>query len=62
MRRWVEYMLSRSEGHLVVREEENGWCLGDWETPEKVAIPEEYVNTCFLVRAIECMKEIHYIL
>jgi len=58
MRRWVEYMLSRSEGHLVVREEENGWCLGDWETPEKVAIPEEYVNTCFLVRAIECMKEI----
>jgi alpha-L-rhamnosidase len=58
MRRWVSYMVSRCEHDLVTHEEEKGWCLGDWETPEKVCIPEEFVNTCFLVRAIDCMKEI----
>ncbi len=62
MRRWVEYMVSRSEGHLVTHEEKKGWCLGDWETPEKVAIPEEYVNTCFLIKAIDNMKEIAVVL
>ncbi len=62
MCRWIEYMLSRCEGHLVTHEEEKGWCLGDWETPEKVAIPEEYVNTCFLIKAIEYMKEIAAVL
>ena len=58
MRRWIDYMLSRCEGHLVTHEEAKGWCLGDWETPETVSIPEEYVNTCFLIKAIEYMKEI----
>ncbi len=62
MRRWIEYMVSRSEGNLVTHEEAKGWCLGDWETPEKVIIPEEYVNTCFLVKAIACMKEIAVVL
>ncbi len=62
MRRWIGYMVSRSEGHLVTHEEEKGWCLGDWETPEKIVLPEEYVNTCFLIKAIENMKEIAAVL
>lgn len=62
MRRWVEYMLLRSENGLVTHEEEKGWCLGDWETPEKVVLPEEFVNTCYLVRCIEMMREIASVL
>lgn len=58
MKRWISYMVSRCEGSLVTHEEEKGWCLGDWETPQKVCIPEEYVNTCFLIKAIDCMKQI----
>ena len=33
MVKYVQYMVSRSENNLVVREEEGGWCLGDWCTP-----------------------------
>ena len=62
MRRWVDYLVMRSENGLVVREEEKGWCLGDWETPEKVVLPEEFVNTCYLVRCIGMMKEIAAVL
>ncbi len=62
MCRWVEYMVSRSEGGLVTHEEEKGWCLGDWETPEKVALPEEFVNTCYLIRCIDMMQEIAAVL
>ena len=62
MRKWAEYMVSRSEGGLVVREEEKGWCLGDWETPEKVVLPEEFVNTCYLIKCIGMMQEIARVL
>lgn len=58
MKRWIVYMTAHSENHLVVREEEGGWCLGEWAAPEKISIPPEYVNTCFLVRALDCMAEI----
>ncbi len=59
---WVKYMESRSEDGLVVREEEKGWCLGDWCTAEKIAIPEPFVNTYFLVKNLERMAEIAEIL
>lgn len=59
---WVSYMESRSENGLVVREENKGWCLGDWCTPEKVAIPEPFVNTYFLIKNLERMAEIAEIL
>ena len=62
MRRWIDYMISRSEGGLVAREEEKGWCLGDWETTEKVALPEAFVNTCYLVKCISMMQEIACVL
>ncbi len=58
MLKWVSYMESRSENHLVVREEEGGWCLGDWCTPGEVRISEAFVNTYFLVKALGFMAEI----
>lgn len=58
MKRWIDYLQSRSEEGLVVREEEGGWCLGDWATPEKTVIPEAFVNTCYLIRSLQYLEEI----
>jgi alpha-L-rhamnosidase len=49
---WLDYMESRSENGLVVREEEGGWCLGEWCAPE-LAIPEPYVNTYYYIKGLE---------
>lgn len=49
MAKFVEYMESRCEHGLVVREEKYGWCLGDWCTPERIAIPEPFVNTTLFI-------------
>ena len=62
MCRWIKYLLSRMENGLVVREEEKGWCLGDWSTLEKCAIPEPYVNTYYFIKSVRIMKEIAHIL
>ena len=59
---WVKYMESRSEDGLVVREEEKGWCLGDWCTLEKLEMPAAFVNTCLFVKALRIFFRIHKIL
>ncbi len=73
-KKWIEYMLSRSEGGLVVREEDKGWCLGDWCVPkterlskttnptDKENLPEPFVNTCFLIYSLEKLVEIAKVL
>lgn len=53
MLHFLDYLESRSENGLVCREEEPGWCLGDWCPPEKIRIPEAYVNTCLYVRFMQ---------
>ena len=59
MRRWVEYLKAHSEDGLIVREEEGGWCLGDWCTlVEPVQIPTAYVNSCFFLKILDMMTEI----
>ena len=62
MQKYIAYMESRSENGLVVREEPKGWCLGDWCTPDPIAIPEPFVNTYFLIKCLDYMVEISYIL
>ncbi len=69
MLKYFDYMLSRSENYLVWREEEGGWCLGDWcapvryEKPEpnfesRCLISETYVNTALLVRFMQMALEV----
>lgn len=62
MKKYIAYMESRSENGLVVREEERGWCLGDWCTPEKIAIPEPFVNTYFMVKCLQYIAEVSEVL
>ncbi len=58
MHEWVGYMASRMEDGLVVREEEGGWCLGEWCAPDPVALPEPFVNTYYLVKCLLILREI----
>lgn len=62
MKKWVGYMNAHSEKGLVTSEEPGGWCLGDWAAIDPMAIPEPYVNTCYLVRSLEMMVEIAEVL
>ena len=58
MKAYIDYMLTRCEANIVVREEEKGWCLGDWCSPgNQNRIPEAYVNTYFFIKCAEmCAK------
>lgn len=62
MKRWIEYLAVRTENGLVVREEEGGWCLGDWATLEDTLIPEPLVNTCLFIGSLIYMRDIAEIL
>lgn len=54
MLRYIEYMHAHSDNFLVTREEEKGWCLGDWCPPHnRVLIPENFVNTFYFA---ECAR------
>ncbi len=48
MKQWVEYLGTRTDKDgIVVREEPNAWCLGDWATPYPMELPEPLVNTSY---------------
>lgn len=59
--RWFDYMDAHSEKGLVVREEEGGWCLGDWCFPvseEKEQLPEVFINTFYYLHGLQEMMQI----
>ncbi len=58
MLKYLQYMETHSEGNLVVREEKGGWCLGEWLPPEKLVLPEPFVNTYFYIKAVRIVKEV----
>ena len=58
MEKFSDYMESRCVDGLVVREEKDGWCLGDWCTPEKVQLPEDFVNTTMYVVQLRRLSEL----
>ncbi|MBP3645962.1 MAG: family 78 glycoside hydrolase catalytic domain [Clostridia bacterium] len=62
MMKWIGYLTTRMEDGLIVREEEGGWCLGDWCTLEKIRISTSYVNTCCFVRMLTAMEDIAQLL
>ncbi len=62
MKHWLEYMQNHCENGLMVREEERGWCLGDWASSIKMSLPEPFVNTCYLIKTLQIMSEISEIL
>ncbi len=73
-KKWIEYMLSRSENWLVTSEEKGGWCLGEWCVPKTHRLskaenpvdmenpPEPFINTCYLIFCLKEMVEIAEVL
>lgn len=61
--RWIEYIRSRTENGLVVREEERGWCLGDWGFYNCSArIEPAFVNSAFFVYLLGLASELAEVL
>lgn len=61
---WLEYMDSRCSGGLIVREEEGGWCLGEWCAPstEDGMVPPEFINTYYYILGLKAFGEMGRIL
>ncbi|MGJ5815232.1 family 78 glycoside hydrolase catalytic domain [Paludibaculum fermentans] len=56
MRAWVRYLESRMDAQgIVVKEEPGGWFLGDWCPPQKIAIPPEFVSTCYYAHCADLL-------
>lgn len=50
---YIRYMDNHSEDGIVVREEDKGWCLGEWCTLHNdIQLPEKFVNTYYMIKAI----------
>lgn len=64
MKQWITYLGTRTdERGIIVKEEPNGWCLGEWCTPyNRIEIPPELVNTAFYYRVTCIMAGIAHIL
>ncbi len=61
MERWIDYTVKYNFAEnesLIVREAKGGWCLGDWCTLQKIALPEPYVNTCLFVKILDVYAEL----
>ncbi len=58
MRKWIKYLSLRCEDGLIVREEEGGWCLGDWGALHGMELPEPYVNTCCFIKILQILEKI----
>ncbi|MCI8388431.1 MAG: family 78 glycoside hydrolase catalytic domain [Clostridiales bacterium] len=54
---YFDYLEAHSENDLVVSDQPGEWCLGDWCTPEEIAIPAPYVNNYFYVKTINRLIE-----
>lgn len=58
MVKWISYMESRREDGLIVREEEGGWCLGDWASAGNMHLPQPFANTCYYA---DCLQKLSYL-
>ena len=55
---YISSMKGFCQDHLVVREREKGWCLGDWCTFDEVKLPESFVNTFFYIKSMVTVQRI----
>jgi alpha-L-rhamnosidase len=59
MRRWIEYLTTRTDQDgVIAREEPGGWNLGEWATPGKIEVPPALVSTCYLAHISGIMAKV----
>lgn len=56
--KYFDYLDAHSENGLVTSDRPGEWCLGDWCTPKKIAIPEPLVNNYFYIKSLNEAREI----
>ncbi len=57
MLRYFDFLEAHSEGNLVTSTQKGLWCLGDWCSPEDVALPAPFVNNYFYIKSlITCVR------
>lgn len=54
---YLRYLDDHSENGIVVSDRAGEWCLGDWVTPDPVALPAPFVNNYFYIKSCEKMIE-----
>lgn len=54
---YFDYLDAHSENDLVISDQPGLWCLGDWCTPEEIAIPQPFVNNYFYIKSINRVLE-----
>jgi alpha-L-rhamnosidase len=58
MKRWVEYLKTRTgKDGIVIREEPGDWDLGEWATPARLEIPPALVNTCYYAYVAQLVEK-----
>ena len=64
MKQWVAYLGTRTDARgIIVREEPDGWCLGDWCAPgKKMELPEPLVNTAYYYHSADLMSKVAAVL
>lgn len=63
MMHWIQYLGTRLDDRgIVVKEEPDGWCLGDWCTPDPIKLPESLVNTAYYYYTTTLMSKVARIL
>ncbi len=62
MLRYFDYLDAHSENDLVVSEEPENWCLGDWCTPGDILIPPPFVNNYFYIKSLREARQIALLL
>lgn len=53
MLRYFDYMESHSRNNLVISDKQGEWCLGDWCTPDPVALPAPFINNYYYIVAMK---------
>ena len=64
MKQWIGYLGTRTNDRgLIVKEEPNGWCLGEWCTLyNHIEIPTALVNTAYFYHVTCIMADIAKVL
>ena len=52
MKRYFDYLESRSRNDLVITDKEGEWCLGDWCPPGYMKMPAPLVNNYFYIKSM----------
>ncbi len=63
MLKYLGYLEAHSENDLVISDQADEWCLGEWNVPGsdvgiKPAVPDPFVNNYFYIKSINRMVEI----